>query len=67
MLEKKLKLFTTKSETNMWLFDKNQRLKKYDNVKEIATKSLVKVNDYMMSQYLNHCDTQTNYKCDLNL
>ena len=44
MLEKKLKLFTTKSETNMWLFDKNQRLKKYDNVKEI-------IDEYIVERY----------------
>ena len=44
MLEKKLKLTTTKSETNMWLFDKNQRLKKYDNVKEI-------IDEYIVERY----------------
>jgi DNA topoisomerase II len=41
MLEKKLKLFTTKSETNMWLFDKNQRLKKYNTVKEIIDEYII--------------------------
>lgn len=44
MLEKKLKLTTTKSETNMWLFDKNQRLKKYDNIKEI-------IDEYIVERY----------------
>ena len=44
MLEKKLKLYTTKSETNMYLFDKNQRLKKYDTIHSI-------INEYFMERY----------------
>tara|TARA_B100000795_G_scaffold269744_1_gene260173 strand:+ start:1653 stop:5099 length:3447 start_codon:yes stop_codon:yes gene_type:complete len=44
MLEKKLKLYTTKSETNMYLFDKNQRLKKYDNVRTI-------INEYFIERF----------------
>tara|TARA_B100001093_G_scaffold458909_1_gene471673 strand:+ start:24 stop:677 length:654 start_codon:yes stop_codon:yes gene_type:complete len=34
-LEKTLKLTTSKSLTNMWLFDNNQQLKKYDTVYDI--------------------------------
>jgi len=44
MLEKKLKLFTTKSETNMYLFDKNQRLKKYDTIHSI-------INEYFIERF----------------
>ena len=44
MLEKKLKLITTKSETNMYLFDKNQRLKKYDTVYSI-------INEYFLERF----------------
>jgi len=44
MLEKKLKLYTTKSETNMYLFDKDQRLKKYGNVEEI-------INEYFVERF----------------
>ena len=43
-LEKKLKLYTTKSETNMYLFDKNQRLKKYDTVYSI-------INEYFIERF----------------
>ena len=35
MLEKKLKLYTTKNTTNMHLFDSKQQLKKYKNVEDI--------------------------------
>lgn len=41
LLEKKLKLYTTKTETNMFLFDKNQRLKKYDSVESIINEYIV--------------------------
>ena len=44
MLEKKLKLYTTKSETNMYLFDKDQRLKKYNSVEEI-------INEYFVERF----------------
>tara|TARA_Y100001970_G_C14256115_1_gene875521 strand:- start:4712 stop:8191 length:3480 start_codon:yes stop_codon:yes gene_type:complete len=54
MLEKKLKLFTTKSETNMYLFDKNQRLKKYDTVYSIINEYFIeRFNGYKLrKQYL---------------
>jgi DNA topoisomerase-2 len=35
VLEKTLKLFTTKSLTNMWLFDHEQKLEKYNSVHDI--------------------------------
>ena len=35
LLEKKLKLYTTKNTTNMHLFDSKQQLKKYDTVSDI--------------------------------
>ena len=44
MLEKKLKLYTTKTESNMYLFDKDQRLKKYNNVEEI-------INEYFIERF----------------
>tara|TARA_Y100001970_G_C14253363_1_gene873395 strand:+ start:494 stop:3952 length:3459 start_codon:yes stop_codon:yes gene_type:complete len=44
MLEKKLKLYTTKSETNMYLFDKDQRLKKYNSIEEI-------INEYFVERF----------------
>lgn len=37
-LEKTLKLFTTKSLTNMWLFDNEQKLEKYENIYNIIDK-----------------------------
>ena len=37
-LEKTLKLFTTKSLTNMWLFDNKQKLEKYENIYDIIDK-----------------------------
>ena len=39
-LEKYLKLYTTKSSSNMHLFDENEQLKKYSNISEI-------INEYM--------------------
>ena len=36
MLEKVFKLYTTKTTTNMWLFDHKQRLKKYESVYDIV-------------------------------
>ena len=53
MLEKKLKLVTTKSETNMYLFDKNQRLKKYDTVEDI-------INEYFVERFKGYT-TRKNY------
>ena len=44
MLEKKLKLYTTKCESNMYLFDKDQRLKKYNSIEEI-------INEYFMERF----------------
>ena len=38
MLEKTLKLFTTKKYTNMYLFDDKEKLKKYDTINEIIDK-----------------------------
>jgi DNA topoisomerase-2 len=35
LLEKTFRLYTTKTETNMYLFDHNQKLSKYDNVYDI--------------------------------
>ena len=47
LLEKKLKLYTTKTETNMFLFDKHQRLKKYDSVENIINEYFVeRLNGY---------------------
>tara|TARA_B110000444_G_scaffold261032_1_gene310633 strand:+ start:2164 stop:5634 length:3471 start_codon:yes stop_codon:yes gene_type:complete len=67
MLEKKLKLATTKSETNMWLFDKNQRLKKYDSIKEIIDEYILerfegykKRKLYMISELQRHVTLLSN-------
>ena len=38
MLEKTLKLFTTKKYTNMYLFNDKEKLKKYDTINEIIDK-----------------------------
>jgi DNA topoisomerase-2 len=56
MLEKKLRLYTTKSETNMYLFDKNQRLKKYNTIEDI-------INEYFVERFKGYT-TRKNYLID---
>ena len=49
MLEKTFKLFTTKSTRNMYLFDKDQRLRKYDSANDIIDEYYdVRYNGYVM-------------------
>jgi len=48
-LEKRFKLYTTKTTTNMWLFDSEQRLKKYKTVADI-------INDYIPVRIKTYAD-----------
>jgi DNA topoisomerase-2 len=55
-LEKLLKLFTTDTTTNMHLFDSNEKLKKYDNVRDI-------IDDFYIVR-LNYYQKRKNYIVD---
>ena len=59
MLEKTLKLYTTKSTSNMHLFDENQRLKKYDDVYEI-------IEDYYPIRYKKYIERKEYLIKELN-
>lgn len=41
MMEKEMNLYTTKTNTNMHMFDENQQLKKYENVYDVIDKYMV--------------------------
>ena len=59
MLEKTLKLYTTKSTSNMHLFDENQRLKKYDDVYQI-------IEDYYPIRYKKYIERKEYLIKELN-
>ena len=56
-LEKLLKLYETKSTTNMHMFDADEKLKHYSNVKDI-------INDYMITR-LSVYDDRKKYQINM--